>query len=123
MKIGIIACVKDKMKFPARAEDMYVGGDFKFWKEDALNQQNVDRYFILSAKYGLLLPEQMIEPYDLNLKDQTGEYIEKWSENLTNKLSELTNTGSDHYVIYTNNLYAKPIVELVKSYEIPFEIN
>lgn len=122
MKIAIIACVKDKMKFPARAEDIYVGGDFRFWKEDAISIEKVDKYYILSGKYGLLSPNDMIEPYDLNLNEQSGEYIQKWSVRVQQKLKELTDTEKDQFIIYTNKRYAKPILELVKHYKIPFEI-
>ena len=42
---------------------------------------------ILSAKYGLLLPEEIIEPYDQTLKTMKKNQKQKWAIQVNNELS------------------------------------
>jgi hypothetical protein len=67
MKIGLVACVKAKQARPAPAGELYISPLFR--KASAYCADHYDRWFILSAKYGLVRPDAVIEPYDLTLKD------------------------------------------------------
>jgi len=42
--------------------------------------RNYDHVAILSAKYGLLLPDEKIDPYDLTLKVMSDSEQIKWAE-------------------------------------------
>ena len=66
-KIVLISCVSKKLPYKAQAKQLYISPLFK--KNLAYAQQlKPDAIFILSAKYGLVDLEQVIEPYDLALK-------------------------------------------------------
>lgn len=54
-----------KMKHPAPARDLYVSPLFR--KSMAYAEATCDRWFILSAKHGLVHPDEVIEPYDVRL--------------------------------------------------------
>lgn len=59
---------KDPMAGPVEARDAYVGGPFKVNR--AYAERFADRWLILSAKYGLISPDFMIdEPYNITFKD------------------------------------------------------
>lgn len=58
----IIACSQRKANNPNPARDLYRGTLFRFGREFA-ETYGYD-YRILSAKYGLLHPEEIIEPYN-----------------------------------------------------------
>src|SRR5271157_2546230 len=58
----IIACSQRKNDEPAPAKDLYRGTLFRFAREYA-ETCGYD-YRILSAKYGLLCPDDLIEPYN-----------------------------------------------------------
>jgi hypothetical protein len=52
--------------------------------------KNYDAVAILSAKYGLLLPDDEIEPYELTLKNMTKQERKKWAEKVADQLKERT---------------------------------
>ena len=62
MKVGIISCGSTKKNYPCPASEMYEDGRF-FSLLKSYVEENYDRYYILSGHYGLLDPEQIIEPY------------------------------------------------------------
>lgn len=65
MTVALVSCVKSKRDHAARAEDMYVSTLFQGMREYA--QKNADAWFILSAQYGLLEPDEIILPYERTL--------------------------------------------------------
>ncbi len=67
----LVSCVKPKRGYPSPAKDLYLSDWFK--KAFRYASQNADEWFILSAKYFLVLPDQVIEPYDLTLKSMSVE--------------------------------------------------
>jgi cytoplasmic iron level regulating protein YaaA (DUF328/UPF0246 family) len=97
-RIILISCVKDKLKTPARAKDLYTSDLFKksYRYAQLLNPDNI---FIISAKYGLLEPEQIIEPYDETLKNKSLDEIKKWSIDVIARLKEKANLNKDEIII------------------------
>lgn len=61
----IIGCGKDKLDRRAPAQDLYTGQLFQARRAYAEAQGHP--WMIISAKYGLLLPTEEIDPYDLSL--------------------------------------------------------
>jgi hypothetical protein len=64
--IAVIGCGKAKLDRAAPARELYVG---QYFRACLLAAETVasGRVFILSAKYGLIKPAQVIEPYDLTV--------------------------------------------------------
>lgn len=120
-KIALIACVKEKRTVAAKALDLYLGGDFKTWVEDARNHQ-VDQLYILSGKYGLLLPDQVIEPYDLNLNSVSEAELAEWGNRVISRLLTFESFANCHFILYANDVYASALIPHLGSFEIPFEI-
>lgn len=84
-RVVIVACGKAKLDHAAQAQDLYVGGLFKAARAHA--EATASRWFVASAKHGLIAPELVIAPYDQKLgsgsatrfvKDTT---IDTWAEN------------------------------------------
>jgi hypothetical protein len=71
-KIAIIGCSKSKQNYTCRADEMYTGTIFQ--KSYEVAKQITDNIYILSAKYGLLKPDTIIEPYDLALLSNVFDY-------------------------------------------------
>lgn len=59
----IVACGKEKQPFRCQAKDMYTGNYFRACLSYAF--EFGDRVFIISAKYGLIKPDEFIDPYDI----------------------------------------------------------
>lgn len=67
MRVAFVCCVKLKADRPMPARDLYVSPWFVMARRYA--ERNSDRWFILSAAYGLLDPDRVIEPYEKTLND------------------------------------------------------
>ncbi|HEY0435262.1 MAG TPA: hypothetical protein VGC92_01385 [Phenylobacterium sp.] len=61
----LIPCGGRKLALPARARDLYTGPYFR--QALAWARTLGGRFLILSAKHGLVEPEERIEPYDLRM--------------------------------------------------------
>ena len=62
-KIAVINCGSKKKEYACPAREMYEGGSL-FRKMRDYVEQAYDGYYILSGKYGLMHPDQIIEPYE-----------------------------------------------------------
>jgi methionyl-tRNA formyltransferase len=70
--LGLVSCAKSKRSYPCTAKEMYQPSDL-FRKAYGYAVKRYDLVAILSAKYGLLLPDEVIEPYDLTLNMMSDE--------------------------------------------------
>ena len=75
--IALVSCVKGKRDSPCTAKDLYTSGLFRKSRDYA--EQNADRWFVLSAKYGLVSPEKFIEPYEQTLKGTRVRERREWA--------------------------------------------
>lgn len=66
----IITCGSKKLTFPTAAQNMYIGSFFKAQLQWAKKHFHEDKIFILSAKYGLLKLNDVIEPYNIKMGDK-----------------------------------------------------
>lgn len=75
--ICFIGCVKKKRGTPCAARDMYISTLFKYRVRYA-ESKGWD-WYIISARYGLLPPDQLIAPYNETLKTKSDSEIRNWS--------------------------------------------
>lgn len=78
--VCLVSCVSAKQSKPAPAEDMYVSPLFRGAKHYA--QSRFDKWFILSAEYGLIKPRQRIAPYEKTLKTARQSERKAWADNV-----------------------------------------
>lgn len=76
-KYIFIACSKKKSQKPCKAKDMYLGDLFK--KSYQYGKSLGGEIYILSAKYGLLNPEDYIDPYNITLNNMTDRERKRWA--------------------------------------------
>ena len=86
-RYAFIACSKRKKSSPCRAKEFYQGELFKKSLYYCLSHQ-FDNTFILSAKYGLVALDQVLEPYDLTLKNLSKRERWGWSQKVKLQLHE-----------------------------------
>ncbi len=86
MRIGLVGCVKTKWIHPAPAQDLYISTLFKGRRRYV--EKSCDRWFVLSAKHGLVDPLEVIEPYDVALTDMSNTYRVDWSRQVVKQLQE-----------------------------------
>ena len=92
-RICLIACVRLKDTRKMRAGDIYISPLFKKAREFA--SKNFDRWYILSAKYGLVHPDTIIEPYEKTLNKMSRNDRQAWSEDVFEKLKKCTKVNDE----------------------------
>lgn len=101
-EIGLVACGKQKRQVDvAPARSLYSSPLFR--KSAAYAEQRCQVWFILSAKYGLLWPNNLLSPYDQKL-DRTG--MASWDEMILDRLrEELADVTDPHLVVLAGEQY------------------
>jgi hypothetical protein len=77
--LGLISCTKAKLNRKCKASELYSVSDL-FKKAYAYCTKHYDDIAILSAKYGLLLPDYEVKPYDKTLNNMSVEERKAWSK-------------------------------------------
>lgn len=85
-RIGLVGCVKEKATSAKPARDLYVST--LFHGRRAYVERSCDEWWILSAKHGLLNPEEVVEPYDQTLKEVGTAARRLWSLKVLEALVE-----------------------------------
>jgi len=87
--VCVVSCTAHKRGKPTQAENLYCSD--LFYKSRRYAQANHDSWLILSAKYGLLHPSEIIDPYDLNLATLTRNERLFLAEQVSQQFSKLVN--------------------------------
>ena len=119
-KVVLISCVSKKFHSKSKAQDLYVSPLFKKELEYA-RLLKPDKIFILSAKYGLLKLNEVIEPYDKTLNKMSSNEIKCWANSVLNQLKKSTDLKNDEYIFLAGNKYRKCLLSHMKHHNIPLE--
>jgi len=119
-RIALISCVSKKLPRRAKARDLYTSTLFKLSYQYA-KSLNPDKIFILSAKYGLLNPEQEIEPYNETLNLKSTKEIKQWAQKVLTDLKKKTDISNDKFIFLAGNNYRKFLTPYMKNYEVPLK--
>lgn len=111
MNVALISCTKLKQNYKCRADEMYLPSTLFSKAKTYITKQDYDMWFILSAKYGLLLPSEIIDPYDLTLNNMKSKEINEWSNRVYNKLMEYKINQVDFYAGEKYRKYLIPLLE------------
>ena len=120
--VYLISCCKEKLKFAAKAKDLYQSEGFKKRLSEALSH-NPDEILILSAKHHIVELDQVLEPYDVCLSNQTVGEQKKWAEICLADLSSRFNLKEDRFIILANEDYYRYLIGQyrIENYETPSE--
>jgi hypothetical protein len=109
LTIALVGCGKSKLDHAAPAHQLYTGSLFvaaSRWAAEC------DGWFILSAKFGLLDPEAVIEPYEVRLgpKDR-----QQWGQVAANAVvNHMREAGPYELVLLAGEDYAAPVREAMR---------
>jgi len=101
--VTVIQCSDTKLDRPAPAWELYTGNVFRAQRQLAADLGYPVR--ILSAKYGVLRPEEIVEPYDLSIRDLTADQQKKWNRHVRD---ELDATNADEFYVLAGRDYVRP---------------
>lgn len=75
--IVVIQCGKAKLDHPAPARDLYISAPFRMAR--AAVERDGRPWLILSARHGLVPPDQVLKPYDRTLRTRAHkELLARW---------------------------------------------
>ena len=124
-EVGLVSCVKTKRDEPATAKNLYTSDYFEKMRTYA--EQYHDDWWILSAKHGLLGPEEKsIEPYDETLSGARKSEKQVWSKKVSKQLDDKGLLSEDTtLVLHAGKDYYGELLPLIEdsgvSVEIPTE--
>ncbi len=119
-KIVLISCVSVKLSRKAKAEELYISPLFKYGLAYAKTLQP-DKIYILSAKYGVLELDKIIEPYNTTLNTMSSKEIKEWSEKVLIQLKEKIDLNSDKIIFLAGDNYRKYLIPHIKNYTVPLK--
>jgi hypothetical protein len=106
----LLGCVKLKASSPQQAKDLYVSDLFRRRRRYA-DQRGLP-WFVLSAEHGLLRPDDLVAPYDVELTAQPASYSRVWGawviERLRAELGSLTGVRLE---VHAGDAYAQALGE------------
>lgn len=121
-KIALVSCVKTKADKPKPAKELYISPLFR--KSSTYAQKVGDEWYILSAKYGLLSPEQVISPYEKTLRNMGASDRRNWAKRVLKQLTDIVSAGDEIVILagkdYRENLI-NPLINMGCKISIPME--
>jgi len=111
----LVSCVGEKLSEPAPALELYQSAWFK--KARIYAEQMGDRWAILSAQHGLILPEQTIAPYNKTLNMMPQIEREAWAANTYAQITKAIPAGA-HIIILAGKKYREHLVARLQNYTV-----
>jgi len=108
----LVACVKSKQTKSAPAKDLYTSALFK--KTKAYAQKNSRSWYILSAKYGLLEPDEIIAPYEKTLKTMPSRERYAWAKRVLAALDTRLQPD-DRVILLAGETYREHLVPALQA--------
>jgi hypothetical protein len=100
----LIGCVKSKLEGRHRAEDLYTSTLFQ--GRAAYARSTGKPWFVLSSEYGLLRPDEVIDTYDVALKNMPAREKYRWSRRVLDQVDrEIENIRGKIIEIHAGKAY------------------
>jgi hypothetical protein len=105
--VFLIGCSRRKGSHKTKAADLYTSSLFR--KSRMLAEQAADRWYILSAKYGIVDPKDQIDPYDASLNTMSKSERLHWQCMVNSCIGQYVSTG-DTVIIIAGQKYRERLV-------------
>ncbi|MCK9544833.1 MAG: hypothetical protein M0R03_22700 [Novosphingobium sp.] len=117
--IALVGCVKSKLTIPSPAKKIYISPLFKK-AVSYIKKRGYDNWFILSAKYGLLDKNKIIEPYELTLSSFSKDELKHWSDKVGDDIKKYR--LNDLHFYCGSNYHNDFLLNFLKSNNIKYEL-
>ncbi|MBE6908982.1 MAG: hypothetical protein E7474_05190 [Ruminococcaceae bacterium] len=118
MKVALISCTKEKMPCRCMARELYSPSTL-FSLSYQYARQHADKIYILSAKYGLLAEDAIVEPYDLTLKTMSREERIQWTYRVYDQLKANCSVNEDTFMILAGRSYYEFLLPMLPNATLP----
>jgi hypothetical protein len=111
-KVGLISCSKLKLDVRCEASILYSKSNL-FKKASNYAEKNYDKWYILSAKYNLIKPDEMIDTYDLSLNNMNKRERMDWASTTFNMILMEIDSRTQVY-FHCGEVYREYLIELLE---------
>jgi len=111
-RYALVSCVGEKMPIPSPAKDLYQSA----WFLKAKSHVESERFdwYVISAKYGLIHRDSVIEPYDMTLNTMSGIDCQKWASMVFGQILEAMPNGGN-IDIFAGDRYRKYLMPMLEN--------
>jgi hypothetical protein len=109
--VYLVSCVSKKLPRRARARDLYVSTWFE--KARAYVERTGSPWFILSAKYGLVSPDQVLSPYERTLNAMSMAQRRAWAQRVRAQM-EKSLPPTEQIVILAGSRYREFLIDYLR---------
>jgi hypothetical protein len=110
-RVALVSCVKSKRPDPAPAMDLYTSALFDGFR--AYAEANTDSWYILSAEYGMLHPDEVVAPYERTLNRMSRAERDRWAEKVRHQLASVI--PPDAEVVVAGERYREGLVPFLEA--------
>jgi predicted transcriptional regulator len=105
MTVGLVSCTKSKLDEAAPARELY-SPSWVFTKSVEYVEERCDEWLVLSAKHGLVEPDEVIEPYDETLAGTKKATKDEWATRVREQLKARYEGKRVKFVLMAGESYA-----------------
>ena len=106
-RVVLVGCSSRKGPVPLPARELFQGSGFRRARNHADRLQVP--WFVVSAKYGLLHPDDIVGPYDVHLADQPSSYRSAWGEWVAAQLDARLPLRGATVELHAGDAYCAPL--------------
>jgi hypothetical protein len=110
--IALVACTRRKHREAMQARDLYAASRW-FQAARAYAEQH-DAWYILSARYGLVFPEQQINPCQESLHSMSASRRHNWANRVWERLTHTNLPYDATFVLLAGRVYREPLMALIE---------
>ncbi len=103
VRVGLVGCVKTKGSRPSQARDLYDSTLFRGRRRFV--EATCERWFVLSAKHGLVAPDEVIAPYDETLNEKPASAKRQWATAVLVRLAQLVDLPGTVFEVHAGAEY------------------
>lgn len=116
--VVLISCTKSKRSYACAAKELY--DKSQLFRESYKYAKKFDcPIFILSAKYGLVSENQIIEPYEESLAQKTDVDKEHWARKVAEEALKSFAPDQTRFIILAGRDYYEKLLPYFQNYELP----
>jgi hypothetical protein len=107
MRVALVSCSATKANEPRPARELYQGDLFRMsvtWIE--ARAAAYPRWAILSAKHGLVVPDQVLTPYDTQMESVDSR---AWAAHVAEQIEERWGLAGVIYTVLAGERYTSPL--------------
>ncbi len=111
MKLALISCTKSKHDYPCKAKEMYTKSTLFQKVVNFVETKNYNDWYVISAKYGLLSKDTLIDPYDVTLYSMKANERKSWASTVAEQVIQLNPDSIDIYAGERYRQYLVPFLQ------------